>query len=177
MRTHRTYGSPAVPAAVRVSSIVAARITLRDGLADQDTTDLSSPAFCGSARYASLKTRLRYARLRYASLKTRLRYARLRYARLTAKRLYYRTFNHVRCQHTRNTKPLAESRLSETKETRRFFNHPPPFCCAPPYGTSPGCASQGETSRGCANGRCGDWRAGGCADFFRRGLRRWHDSI
>jgi len=65
MRTRRTHGS-AVHSAVRVGSTVAARITLRDGLADQDTTDLSSPAFSGSARYA----------------------------RLTAKRIYYGTFNH-----------------------------------------------------------------------------------
>ena len=65
IRTRRPRGS-AVPAAVRVSSIVAARIMLRDGLAGLGTTDLSSPAFCGSARYA----------------------------RLAAKRIYYGTFNH-----------------------------------------------------------------------------------
>ena len=74
MRTRQSHGASAVPAAVRVSSIVAARITLRDGLEGLDTPDLSSPASCGSARYA----------------------------RLTARRLYYRTFNHVRCQHTRH---------------------------------------------------------------------------
>jgi hypothetical protein len=66
IRTRRTCGSSAVHSAVRVSPTVAARITLCDGLADQDTTDLSSPAFCGSARYA----------------------------RLTAKRIYHGTFNH-----------------------------------------------------------------------------------
>jgi hypothetical protein len=73
IRTRRPRGS-AVPAAVRASSIVATRITLSDGLADQDTTDLSSPASCGSARYA----------------------------RLTARRIYYGTFNHDICQHTRH---------------------------------------------------------------------------
>ena len=66
MRTRRSHGASAVPAAVRVSSIVAARITLCDGLEGLDTIDLSSPASCGSARYA----------------------------RLAARRLYYGTFNH-----------------------------------------------------------------------------------
>jgi hypothetical protein len=79
---------------------VATRITLSDGLADQDTTDLSSPASCGSARYA----------------------------RLTARRIYYGTFNHDICQHTRHkdllategTKLLAESRFCGTESTEVF---------------------------------------------------------
>jgi hypothetical protein len=82
IRTRRPRGS-AVPAAVRANSTVATRITLCDGLADQNTTDLSSPASCVSARYA----------------------------RLTARRLYYGTFNHDICQHTR------------TRRTQRKFRH------------------------------------------------------
>lgn len=66
IRARRLCGTGAAQTAVRVSPTVAARITLCDGLADQVTTDLSSPAFYGSARYA----------------------------RLAAKRLYYGTFNH-----------------------------------------------------------------------------------
>jgi hypothetical protein len=79
MRTRRSCclrqeDAGAVPAAVRVSPTVAARITLRDGLEGLGTLDLSSPASCGSARYT----------------------------RLTARRIYYGTFNHDICQHTRH---------------------------------------------------------------------------
>ena len=54
IRTHQASGSLAVQTAVRASPTVAARIPLRDGLADLGTTDLSSPIGVGTARYARL---------------------------------------------------------------------------------------------------------------------------
>jgi hypothetical protein len=63
MRTRRTCGSAAVQTAVRAGPTGAARITLCDGLAGQDTIDLSSPAGVGSARCATLCPGLRSARL------------------------------------------------------------------------------------------------------------------
>ncbi|MGA2094059.1 MAG: hypothetical protein ABSH16_11750, partial [Sedimentisphaerales bacterium] len=90
MRTRRTCGSSAVHAAVRVSSIAAARITLGDGLVGQDTLDLSSPASFGSARYA----------------------------RLAERRIYYGTFNHDRCQHTSTRSPWRSLVLARQRPQR-----------------------------------------------------------
>jgi hypothetical protein len=54
MRARRTCGSSTAPSAVRAGPTAATRIPLRDGLRDLDTIDLSSPAACGSTRYARL---------------------------------------------------------------------------------------------------------------------------
>lgn len=61
MRTRRACGTPAVPTAVRVRPTGATRILLRDGLGDQETTDLSLPVGLGSARCAPLRAGLRSA--------------------------------------------------------------------------------------------------------------------
>jgi len=54
IRTRRACESAAVQTAVRASPTVAARFLLCDGLEDPGTTELSSPAGAGSARFARL---------------------------------------------------------------------------------------------------------------------------
>jgi len=63
MRTHRACGSAAVQTAVRACPTVAARFPLCDGLEDLGTIELSSPVGVGSARCATLRLGLRFARL------------------------------------------------------------------------------------------------------------------
>jgi hypothetical protein len=63
MRTRRACGSAAVQTAVRACPTVAARFPLCDGLEDLGTIELSSPAGDGSARCATLRLGLRFARL------------------------------------------------------------------------------------------------------------------
>ncbi len=100
MRTRRPCGLSAVPAAVRVSSIAATRIMLYNGLMDQGRSDLSSPASFGSARYA----------------------------RLTERRIYYRTFNHDICQHTRRGYFLRTLK-TKYRVTSNDLNPCPKFLC------------------------------------------------